>query len=197
MGAVGFYKTVEGFDVNDAFETIKRADQYENGHNYYSGTIGSCSLGKMVKSYDKFSEKNSKDAQKIIDSLDGGRKCIADVIDLGVVCYVIRSVGETKKEYTANEKKLYVVCDSDGIIRPIKKHSFKNKKDARADAKNLTLNGHPDIFVDYKTIKIDGNSTISEYHILETKTQKKPKNIKEGTKVLELHKYIFFGFAPE
>ena len=125
MGSLSFIHLVTATNARDAYSKLVESAIEEHGRDIYNGTISTCDMGRLVKSYDKYTKTNEKQALKIIADMDNGRKWFADYIDLGVVEYkVITLKKETvqnkppviRVKYTVREKNLMYNTGIENIL---------------------------------------------------------------------------------
>lgn len=197
MGASSFQMMAVAPSAKIGYEKLVKDAEYEYGHDSYSGTIATCSLGRVTKSFTKYDCTNRIFAKDHIRALDNGEKYRADVVDLGVKYYIVRKVETTTNEVTAEYKRMYAVCDYDGILKPSKNHVFDKKTDAMDCAKKEALSGKNGIRIRKMPILQEGNDIAVEFKVTETECKEKPKKVDKGCKVIEMHEYIYYGWAAE
>lgn len=197
MGAISFQKTAVAPTAGEGFNQLIEDAKYERGHNGYNGTISTCSLGSITKSFRKYDNDNKIIAREHIRNLDNGVKYRADVVDLGVKYYIVRSVTVVQKEVTAEYKKMYAVCDFDGILRPWRKHVFEKKTDAVKCATTEALSGKENVRVRKMPILMDGNDITTEIQVTEKRYDCKPSKVGKNCEIVEMHEYIYYGWAAE
>ena len=197
MGAVSFQKTAVAPTAREGFEELVEEARYERGRNGYSGTISTCSLGRITKTFKTYDKDNRAIAREHISKLDNGDKYCADVVDLGVKYYILRKVEVVAKEVTAEYKKQFAVCDFDGILRPVKKHVFDKKADAVKCATEEALSGKENIMVRKMPVLMSGNDVTTEIRITEKQYDTKPKKSGKNCEIVEMHEYIYYGWAAE
>ncbi len=197
MGAVSFQKTAVAPTAGEGFDELVEEARYERGHSGYSGAISTCSLGRVTKTFKTYDNDNRAVAREHIRKLDNGEKYRADVVDLGVKYYILRKVEVVTKETTAKYKQQFAVCDFDGVLRPTKKHVFDKKTDAVKCAVEEALSGKENIMVKKMPILMNGCDVATEVRITEEKHDTKPKKSGKNCEIVEMHEYIYYGWAAE
>jgi hypothetical protein len=168
-------------------------DKYGYGRN---GTISTTSLDSEPKmSFKKYTVSNEKKAQEFIkkefknDNIDIRQCCF---IDLGVVHYKIITVTQKSIKNSPKFKKMYVVYYDNN------KKFFESKKDAENFALKYKLEHiHNDVNICHEYVPENGDAKIAEYtyEITTKKSMTKPLKELPNRKVVEMHKYIFYGVA--
>ena len=74
MGAVSFQKTAVAPTAGEGFDELVEEARHERGHNGYSGTISTCSLGRVTKTFKTYDNDNRAVAREHIRKLDNGEK---------------------------------------------------------------------------------------------------------------------------
>lgn len=196
MGACKFCETIEGEDAGIVFDDWASDLREEYGDDAYNGTASTCELvGKPVKIADKYSKASEKRGQKYVEDHDYGSKWEARCLDLGVTKYVLREVrrAATHKDRPEYVWK-YVVIRPDGSGK-----FFSCKGEADAHAKNLIMEtGVDSIHVERRHVLVKGTETVTDFKVTEKTyaSRPHPKNM-EGKRIVEIHKFMFYGWAAE
>ncbi len=66
MGAISFVHEIKDVSAKSCYEYLVERATYEKGHDSYSGTINTCSLGRCLKKYDKLTKTNIKNDTELI-----------------------------------------------------------------------------------------------------------------------------------
>lgn len=191
MGAQSFLESIKSHSAKEGFDILVEKAIQCNGSDSYNGTISTCDIGLCKKRFDKYSEKNIKEAYKYIEDINYGNKWQADYIDLGVVEYkVIKAVKKTY-ENSPKYKLKYIVESQMGF----KVDSFTNKTDAVNKALELAAKN----IQNYRVVKdydlIEGNNLLVRCSPEEKSYKTKPKKMPNGSRLVEIHEYLFFGWA--
>ncbi len=203
MGACPFMECTDAVTAREGFNALCKQEIFWNDHNDYNSTISTCSMGRCRHTFPKFSAKNEKTAIDMVQNVfHNGEKWIADYIDLGVVGYRVTSVEKkSQKHTTAKWKMQYVPCpifEEDANCcahKPLK--GYDTKKEAENAAKKAILQNDSikgfDIYK--KPVLVSGEEVVSILLRTEKDVKTKPKSAKMGTRVVPIHRYVFFGFA--
>lgn len=191
MGAQSFAEIIKSCSAKEGFDMLVEKSIQSHGSDSYNGTISTCDFGLCKKRFNEYSDKNIKEAYKYIESIGYGEKWQADYIDLGVVEY--RVIKAIKKVYENSPKyKLkYIVENQMGI----KAGSFITKTEAVNKALELTaknMQSHR-VIKDYDLI--EGNNLLVRCSLEEKVYKTKPKKISQESKLVQVHEYLFFGWA--
>lgn len=85
MGACNFIEFGKGKTAKEAFNALVQEAEWEYGHDPYNGTISTTSLSrrpaKVIRK--RFTEKARKEAYKVAEGDDWGKKRESRVIDCG------------------------------------------------------------------------------------------------------------------
>lgn len=203
MGSTNFVNQIVALSPQDGFKILRDYAVEEYGNDRYNGTISTCSMGRLKKSYAKYSERNEKLAYGLIEDDNYGRKHSADYIDLGVVEYqVITLKKETVKSKQPVIRTKYTVKASKWDNFSISTSSivkyFDTKKEADDYALKLALRDNKEYEVHKEGIVIEGD-TLQTRIVQEVKSYKTKPSLKPmpNRKILEYHKYLFYGWASE
>jgi phosphoribosylformylglycinamidine (FGAM) synthase PurS component len=197
MGACEFTESADAGNVREAFEGLCEDARYEAGHDSYNGTISTCSLGRCKMKFDTYTKANEEKARKIIEKDGYGQKWVADYIDLGVVCYDVVTVKKKNTQYNAKYKQQFVVCD-EASLNPVRNYHYDTKPMADEKAMELTLqaSGSADFIVRKMMVKLLGNDVVSRFMVEKKSYGGKPKlNPMKNRKIIEIHRYLFYGLA--
>ena len=201
MGAEAFMHKIESYDVRTAFDALVQDAITEYGDRSYNGTISTCSLGRCRVLSDVYSKQIEKQAMKIVEQEDYGRKWTASVLDLGVVGYdVITATKQTpdikkKAEYKTKYAVLYYPPTYPLQEKMIA--SFDSKKDADQEAlKFALLHRDNTYFVAKRPVNINGGDDIvSRIKVDVVRKKTKPSTQGVNKTVKPVHVYIFYGLA--
>lgn len=197
MGAQAFTEIAEGINIREVFDRLVRDAIYENGNDSYNGTISTCNLvGRPRKVFDKYSLDNIDVARVFIKNDNYGEKWQADWIDLGVCRYEVRTVKKKTKKPTAEYKMQHCVYEYGETLRDKKLLAHKDTKKAADDiAIKYALEGK-EVVVEKDYVKIKGDALETDFEITTKNYDKKPKlKPMEGRVIVEIHKYILYGWA--
>ena len=199
MGANAFVKTVEDYSAQAAYEKLVAQAEYDDGHDSYNGTISTCSLGRVTKYSDVCTPAVEKKAYKYIQGLDYGSKWVASVLDLGVVGYDLLAVKKEspKNGSPARYQQKYVVYKRSGFDDEKYAEAFDKKPDADTYATKKTLE-NPDVRYCVKkqpVIVNKGTDLVSDFRLEKKRLKSRPKSVKKGAVLKEVHKYVFYGWA--
>ena len=202
MGATNFVETVLAKTAREGFESLSENARYEYGNDGYNGTISTCSMANrpFYIFKDSYKKSNDEKAMEMIENDDYGEKWLAKHIDLGVVEYKII---KPKKINTEKEKPKYTLAYT---VKPIDYlcnqgrgyyniPSFKTKTEAVNKAMELASKDNAEYFVSKEYVLNEGNSEVARIELEEKSYKTKPKNIPKGCRLIEIHKYMFFGWA--
>lgn len=197
MGATNFDEIIIGESASKCFDILSRQAEFDYGCDAYNGSISTCDLGSCTLSFDKYLKSNEKKAYDHIKDKKYGSKWIANYVDLGVVEYELLTVKKEKKECNAKYKMKYVICELQRGCFVKTNYSFEKIKDAESKAIELALE-NPDI--DYSVSKdyvVESGKNTNCILTIDKKVYKsKPKaSLKPNQKLIEKHKYIFYGWA--
>lgn len=193
MGACSFINRAEASSVYEAFDRLVEEAVRKYGDNPYNGTISTCSLGRTIKTFEKYSKTNEDKAYKLIEKDNYGEKRCAKAIDLGAVYYEVTTI---KKLPSKKEKPKWIMAYV--VHYGEKAKSFKTKTLADAEAIKLLKNGEKDVYVSKEYVNtVKSSEIVSEFKIEKKQSKYKPKTLKPNQACKEIHKYIFYGFAAE
>ena len=201
MGASNFVQRVVAVSARDGFSRLAGDAEVEYGRDRYNGTISTCDMGRLRQTYDKPTDTNRKKAMKFIRDNAYGDKWVADYIDMGVVEYRVITI---KKENIESKKppviriKFTVRGLEDGYkIGKIEKY-FDTKKEADDYAISLAIINNREYFIYKEGVLVEGEAVVSRIVKEEKKYNTKP-NLKPmpNRKIIEMHEYIFYGWASE
>lgn len=191
MGAQAFSESIKSHSAKEGFNILAERAIECHGSDSYNGTISTCEFGSCKKRFDKYSEKNIKEAYKYIEDINYGEKWQADYIDLGVVEYkVIKAVKESY-ENSPKYKLKYIVED----FRGAKIDSFMTKTEAINKASELVTKNMKSYRITKDYDLVEGNNLLVRCLPEEKSYKTKPKKIPKGSRLVEIHEYLFFGWA--
>ena len=199
MGGVNFIKKTYSYSAEEAFKQLYDDAVREHGRDSYNGTISTCSLGRVVWVADKYSSKAEKKASEIIKEDGYGDKRIAKCLDLGVVEYHIITAVKTqfKAQKKAEYRQKFCVLETDDDWKMHQVSYFDTKKEAEDDAVKRCMNTGFSYEVVKKPVNIGGSNIISDIEPKIRATKTKPKSVKAGAVLKEVHAYIFYGWAAD
>lgn len=196
MGAISFVLEGIGVSASSVFDSLVAKATYEHGNDPYNGSINTCNMGRMTKSYPKYTKTREESAIKFANSdMKNVGKRVANYIDLGVVHYEVITL---KKEHTGAKpryKMQYVV--KNGIFDSKTIKGFDTKKEADDYAISLAIKSpKSDLYVEKEYVLIEGKS-ITTLIVKDVKTYKSKPNLKPMPNriIRPIHKYIFYGWA--
>ena len=183
---------VTGYSANQAYADLVEDCIYEGGNDPYSGTFSTCSLVRVHKIADKFSEKNVKVGEKMLYGLlEKGDiyKRTAHGADLGVDHYEI--IRPKFKKIAGTPKVMFCVeCDRDTYPK-----RFTTMKDAQAYALKMSVSQNMEYYVTKRYCYLNGNEKIGVAEPDVRICKSKPKKIPKNAVLREVHKYYFVGLA--
>ena len=194
MGAESFIIKEKGRSIGEVFDRLVEESIYDNGHDAYSGSISTCSLGRCVKSFDTYDKDNEIVARHIIKEKDNGVKWRADYIDLGVCGYEEVTVTKEKQKVDAVTETRYGVFDEVCEKLVHRDAHFATAKEAEAFAQEWAKKGEECNIKKYKR-KISGNDISTKFKVTVKQVDKMPKRKKKGVEVYPIHKYMIYGWA--
>lgn len=204
MGACSISRCVE---LAKEFMTSSEINSWSRSDDSYSGDWNTCaSIRKTHKVFDKCTDTNlkkfktMKKYQKMVDDRLGSMsKWSSEVFDLGVVGYETWSV---KKVKATNVKKpvyqtRFVIYGYDGNMR--KKELGVENTQALADkkAQKYTIDSGNDAWWEKTKVLVSGSEDKAKFSLVIKKSKTKPKTVKSGSVVREIHKYYVIGMAAE
>lgn len=204
MGACGISRCVS---LAKEFMTSSEIRSWSHSDDSYSGDWNTCaSIYKTHKVFDKCTESNykkfqtMKKYQKMVDDrFDAMSKRSSEVFDLGVVGYETWSV---KKAKATNVKKpiyqtRFVIYGYDNDMR--KKEIGVESTQTLADnkAKKYTIESGNDAWWEKTKVLVSGSEDRAKFTLVIKKSKSKPKTVKSGSVVREIHKYYVIGMAAE
>jgi len=198
MGAMNFSHRVLAQSAEEGFNRLVGGAISEYGDRSYNGTISTCSMGRLRQVYAKPTETNRKNAYKFIEKDDYGQKWVADYIDLGVVEYKVLTIKKdhldtkpavVRVKYTVRGYDRY---DGDGKIEKY----FDTKKEADDYALRLAIRNNKQYYTHKEGVVVEGDTRVTKTIIEEKKYKTKPKlKPMPNRKIVEIHEYIFYGWA--
>lgn len=204
MGACGISRCVS---LAKEFMTSSEINSWSRSDDSYSGDWNTCaSIRKTHKVFDKCTDTNlkkfktMKKYQKMVEDRFGSMsKWSSEVFDLGVVGYETWSV---KKVKATNVKKpvyqtRFVIYGYDGNM--CKKELGVENTQALADkkAQKYTINSGNDAWWEKTKVLVSGSEDKAKFSLVIKKSKTKPKTVKSGSVVREIHKYYVIGMAAE
>lgn len=203
MGACSIENTVV---CSRDFLTDSRINSWSHSDDSYSGDWNTCcNLRKVVKVFDKCTDANLKKwntQKKYIkmyeDALDDlpKRECMA--FDLGVVRYEVWSV--KKQKNTAKKptyKTLYAIYKYDRSGREIEMTSKETQSEADKYVSKFVLENDTSAFWRKTKVLVSGKEENADFFTVKKVYKSKPKTVKSGTILREIHKYHVIGMAAE
>lgn len=197
MSAESFEEEIVGVSAEECYNYLVSKAISEYGDSIYNGTISTCDLGFCTLSFDTYLKSNEKKAREYIEYKDYGDKWRTDYVDLGVMEYELITIKKEKRLYSAKYKLKYVILEKVGDVYIQTNYYFDKSIDAEKEAIKLSLENIDKKYrISKEYVAISGNNINSDL-IVEKKTYKnKPKlKLKSNQKIIEKHKYIFYGWA--
>lgn len=185
MGACSFFNMIESASADDGFRELCKNAIQECGNDPYNGTISTTNLvSRTIKIADKYSAKamgkGKKYAETHIEDIPK-RRCQA--LDLGVVRYEVHTL---KKVPGANNEYELIGFDFDKSDRY---GYFKTKEEAVAKAEKLFMH---EPYSNYRIIQ-----TKAAYKTMVKTYKSKPSRVPKDGRLVEIHRYLYFGVAAE
>lgn len=201
MGAVNFEETVLATSAGEGFNDLVSDAIRRHGEDHYNGTISTCSMGRVRQTYDKPTDTNRKKAMKYVEDNNYGEKWLADYIDLGVVEYKVITIKketiQTKETPVIRTK--FVVRELGGSYSKEKPEKFfDTKKQADDYAVNLAMKNNKEYIIRKEGVLVSGDAVVSKI-VKEEKTYKTKPKLKPlpNRKIVEVHEYLFYGWAAQ
>lgn len=201
MGAQAFHHTINAETFKEGYNILYEEAICEYGSDPYSGTIATCDCAARpsYKFDGAYKESNMDKALKMIEDEDYGEKWLASFIDLGVVEYKVIKPKKTNKEKSNPKYKIgYTVRPSsqyDSNSHRGRSLNFNTKTEAVNKAMELSIEDKIEYNVYKEYVLVEGNPLLTTVE-LEAKSYKtKPKKVPQGCRLVEVHKYIFYGWA--
>lgn len=200
MGAIPFVHTIDAYDASTAFANLVDEAIMDAGDRSYNGTISTCSMGHVRKIASVYTKKLDREASKIIENEDGGKKWVASVLDLGVVGYdVITSKKVIPNTTKKAEFKVKFAVVYNPPTYPIQEKcvTFCDTK-VEADKKALDFSLlHPNnkYYVVKRPVNVNnGDDVVSEFKVDVARKKTPPTDAKNRTSK-PVHRYVFYGWA--
>lgn len=204
MGACSIERTVTC--PKDFFNSSLIAS-WSNSDDCYSGDWNTCSsLRKVVKVFDKCTETNLKkwqtqsQYQKMYnDALDELPKRYCMAFDLGVVGYEVWSTKKTK--LSSAKKPIYKTkfaiykYDNNGSAKEIA--TKETQAEADKYVSKYILEKDTGAFWVKEKVLVSGKEESARFSVVKKTYKTKPKTLKVGTVLHEIHKYHVIGIAAE
>lgn len=205
MGMCSFILETEAYTPNEAYQDLVKNAMDEYGSDPYNGTISTTdSLRFHGANHNAFNKKALNQAYDTAKRNDYGDKYIADCIDCGVTKYVLRSVSRAATHKESPKYGTFYDCLIDGEHGTVNLSSFDSKEKADRFMKNFLLErrnfqygGDRPRVVKVRKV-ISGTSTVTDFNVTEKSYKSKPHTKSmDGKKLLEVHRYLFYGWAAE
>ena len=193
MGAQSFCHIVESTSVSKAFNDLVAEARYEYGSDAYNGTISTCGLaGRPAKTYAKYSKEVEREAYDFVKEKEFGQKWTAQYIDLGVCGYEMITVKRKGRKSDAKFQMMYNVYDLNGK----RIASEKIKADAESRAMKYAYETGEDAFIMKEQTGVTGSPLVCNVSVEKKRYDKKPRIPRgPGKELVEIHKYMFYGWA--
>ena len=196
LGYSQFEEYTEAASPEEGFARLVAEAKSLYGDDPYNGTISTCNLGRVVHIADKYSTAAENKAAAWMKKYPG-QKWVAACLDCGVTAY--RKV--TVKKATAPAKgtvyaSRYVLSEkSHG--RNVSEKIFERKEDAEHEEFRLAAK-HPENLcrITRTKVLVAGTEATVTFEPHVENTGKKPKETK-NSKVVPIHRYIYYGLAAE
>lgn len=197
MGAESFQKEIIGTSARECYDYLVDEAINEYGQSIYNGTIATCDFGVCTLKFDKYLKSNEKKAEDHIDFKDNGDKWRTDYVDLGVIEYELITIKKEKRKYSSKYKLKYVILEKCGDRYVQTNYSFEKIKNAEEQAIKLSLENIDKKYrVSKEYVVVEGNNINFDLIVEKKVCKNKPKvTLKPNQKLIEKHKYIFYGWA--
>lgn len=162
----------------------------------YSGDWNTCSsINRRIKVADKYTESAKKKAYKLIEEEDlPNRSC--NVYDLGVDHYEVWSVvSEKVTKVKPSYKEMFVLYGHDGEFA-----TAETLTEAKTKATKAILTGketYYQISIKKKKVLVGGTESVALLKPMVKTYKSKPKSVKAGAVLREIHRYYVSGMAKD
>ena len=206
MGATGISTTVKTADIRKVWEEMRATSNARwNGMYHedaaYSGDWNTVSFGKVKKVLDKYSETKAKAwLKKNGDTLwDSIAKRDSITFDFGVVNYEVWTVKKScpKNKKTPKYETKFVVYHKGGNYgeTEVVDATTKTATEANTKASSLALKSDTVYHVKKTRVLISGTEETATFEIVKKIYKSKPKSVKKGSVLKEVHLYKILGIA--
>ncbi len=195
MGACEVRGMAVAESVEKAWREIVANAVDEYGRDSYNGTFSTCSFVRVTKRLEgKVTKANLVAARKMADKLidNVGKRC-AYAIDCGIDHYSLLTIKKTKAKGRPKQKFVVIYYDDNGRER--EKGSYGSMKDAESAAMKLAMDGSEAGI--QKRYVYEGAQNAVVYYPAERVLKSCPKRVPKGARLVEYHKYYFYGIAAE
>ena len=207
MGATGISKTVETTNIKGVWQKLHdTARDRWSGEDYcedyaYSGDWNTVSLGKIKKVLDKYSPTKAKAwCKKNLDKTwDDIYKRDSITLDFGVVGYEVWTVKKScpKDKKAPKYETKFVIYHRNDMGRIVEDGSEKTATLANSKAMKLTMDTGGYYYVKKTRVLVSGNEDTATFSIVKKSYKSKPKSVKKGGVLKEVHHYEILGVAAD
>lgn len=197
MGNPNIFTTVSTWPSNMTSSLIH---SWARSDDSYSGDWNTCStISRKIKVADRYTESAKKKAYKMMENeVLPMRSC--NVYDMGIDHYEVWSVVPEKvQKVKPKYKEMYVLCTGNTDIETADTLPEAKEKAAKIilERRNYHIGDYSSIFIKKKKVLIGGTESVAACK-LNIKTYKsKPKSIKAGSILREIHQYAISGMAKD
>ena len=201
MGATNVFHTFDASSAEAGFRVLADEARYEYGNDYYNGSISNCYLhGYVEKVADKYSKTAYNKACKIADKkLDRVEKRCVRALDCGVIEYRSYSYKrDTSRKADAPKYATRYVLET-WNDRPVSTKPFETVTEAKQELTRLARAGKLSgsiVEIVKKPVLVSGSPAVGTYVLNEKVTKTKPKSAPKDGWVEEIHRYVYYGWAP-
>ena len=199
MGTLKVRLAVVAESAEQAWREIVAEAIEKYGNDSCNGTFSTCSFIRITKKFEgKVTKSNLVAARKMVDELFDDYKVdmrLAYAIDCGIDHYALVSVKKIKA--AGRPKQKFVVVWSIGEREWEK--AFPSLDEAQDEATKIVLEDASveRVYVQKRSV-YEGNNMSAFTYMRVTKVLKsKPKRIPKGARLVEYHKYYFYGLAVD
>lgn len=187
------------------FLNSKTIHSWSERTDSYSGDWNTCSnLKRVVKVFDKCTETNLKKwntEKKYLkmyeDALDNTPKWSCMAFDLGVVSYEVWTAKKTKSPSKSKPtyKVMFNVYGYDKDDHKVKLASKETQTEADKYASRYTVENGTMAFWVKERVLVSGKEETASFDVVKKSYKSKPKTVKSGSVLREIHKYRVIGIA--
>lgn len=198
MGAREFRQSVIAKTAREGFDYLHEEAIQESGHDIYNGTISTTELGRCVKTFEKPTKTNLKEASMLANKkMDDCCKGEAYYINLGIEKMELITVESKRGNYNKPQyKEQYVCYVSEGWRIKEKEVACKNTlKEAKEFAKKYAMQHGVAVDINKERKLVKGETKVAEIVVTSRVIKTIPKNFKPNQKIDKYYKFLFFGLA--
>ena len=209
MGGISFTDWIDAVDAKTGFKQLVETATFSYGHDPYNGTISTCSMGELVKSFSGKADNNKKAIERYLYQNDQQFvKYKANYIDCGIVGYVeyalcstVQNRGTAKHGYRLmySDNRLPVnTAAQASLLHYLNQTVYSTKAEAMLGLKQVIESGLYGFDTQYYiTAAACANLIYAQSKWTEVRRSnrvlKTPK--KQGGVIKPIHRYVFFGIA--